>query len=64
LARTRLGIDLNAAKMIAQESRLKTIGELVAALKHKEVYRAAAQIGEDWNKERMISKGASQIVLD
>ena len=50
--------------MIAQESRAKTIGEMVAALKHKEVYRAAAQIGDDWNKERLLSKGATQAVLD
>jgi len=50
--------------MIAQESRAKTIGELVAALKHKEVYRAAAHIGEDWNKERLLKNGATQAVLD
>ena len=50
--------------MIAQESRANTIGEMVAALKHKEVYRAAAQIGDDWNKERLLSKGATQAVLD
>jgi len=45
--------------MIAQESRAKTIGELVTALKHKEVYRASAMIGDDWNKERLLSKGAT-----
>lgn len=40
LARRKLGIDLMTAVRIVQEARVRSIGELVNQLKHKEVYRS------------------------